>query len=107
MKTLILVTLSLLTFNTFANEVYKCDFTGPDYVLTFHDNEMITLQNSFKSYNCEKGFENFPGTEIDLHTLLCGPTKGGLKFYITQYSDNEIILSRNVIFAKDISCKKQ
>ena len=104
---LTLIALALLTFNVFASEVYNCDFSGPDYVLTFHNNDAITLQSSIKSYDCQRGFETFPGTEFDLNTLECTSKKGNLKFYITQYSENEIILSRNVVFAKDVSCKKQ
>lgn len=107
MKALFLITLIFLSNQAFSSEVYRCQNLGLDMFLTFHNENTITLHNSMKSFNCLRGYENFPGTEIDLNILNCSRKSEKLKFYITQYDSTEIILSRNIIFSKDISCLKE
>jgi hypothetical protein len=97
-----------LTISTtaFASEVYNCEFTGPNYLLTFHDNSSITLSNQFKSYTCQKSYENFPGTELEMTTLVCKSGSDQQQFYFTVMNEDQIILSKGFVFSKDITCSK-
>ncbi len=92
---------------TFANEVYDCEFTGPNYLLTFHENSSITLTNKFKSYTCHKSYENFPETELEMTTLVCKSGSDQQQFYFTVMSEEQIILSKGFVFSKDITCSKK
>lgn len=107
MKTILFSAFIILSTQAFSREVYRCQTFGPDMFLTFHDENTITLHNSIKNFNCLRGYENFPGTEVDLNILTCSRKSEKLKFYFTQYDSEEIILSRNIIFSKDISCLKE
>lgn len=94
------------SFNLMANEIYKCDFFGPNYDLIIDEEGNISLQNNSIRYECSKYFEPFPGTEVDLTKIQCKSGSKKLDFYFTQYSENEIILSKNLVLSRDISCKK-
>lgn len=107
MKSSFLSICLLLSASAFSSEVYHCNTSGPDYLLTFHDDQSITLDNSIKKFICLRGYENFPGTELDLNVLNCARHLERVKYYITQYSDTEIILSKNFISSQNISCLKQ
>ncbi len=106
MKRLTTAMFLIFCFNAFATEVYNCDFFGPDYKLVIDDEGQISLENSLTKFECSKYYEPFPGTEVDLTKILCQSGSKKMSFYYTQYSENEIILSKNLVFSKDISCKK-
>lgn len=107
MKTFIALFLILFSSVVMSEEVYECDFSGPNYLLTFHNNDSITLSNNFKVYNCFKGYENFPGTQVDLTVLDCTSNRDHQRFYFAVMSENQIILSKGFVFSKDISCLKK
>ena len=107
MKAILFSALIILSTQAFSSEVYRCQTFGLDMLLTFHDENTITLHNSIKNFNCLKEYENFPGREVHLNILNCSRKSEILKFYITQYDSTEIILSRNIIFSKDILCLKE
>jgi hypothetical protein len=102
------VLLFMLVASSFAsaNEVYNCEVAGPNLLLTFENDSTINLKNNFKNYDCEIHYTTFPGTEIEMKMLVCSNQFSKLDFYLTQYSETQIILSRNVVFSKDISCTK-
>jgi hypothetical protein len=106
MKFLLTVLFIATSFNLFAASTYECEFLGPNYFLTIDDNEVITLKNNFKSYNCEKGFVNFPGTELELRVLNCANRNEKVTYYFAEMND-DIILSKSLGTSKDITCKKK
>lgn len=105
MKHLMLVCLLFGSVQAFADEVYECNFTGPNYFLTFHDDESITLKNSYKAYDCLKGYEDFPGSEMGLSVFNCQNKKEKVRFYYG-IIDDTIYLSKSLIGSKNIACKK-
>lgn len=98
--------LILTSLTAAASESYECDFRGPNYLLTIENSKEITLKNNFKSFHCEKGFTHLPGTEVELALLNCSSNSEKISFYFAALSDDEIILSKNLVFSRDISCKK-
>lgn len=100
--------LMLSSLSAWASESYECEFRGPNYLLTIENGKEITLKNNFKSYHCEKGFTHLPGTEVELTLLNCSnnSTSEKISFYFAVLSDDEIILSKNLVLSRDISCKK-
>lgn len=107
MKYLSALFLCALSVTASANETFECDFTGPNYILSFENNGSITLSNSFKTYECSKGFVNLPGTEAELSVLNCGSGSGKQVFYANENGNGDIVLSKGLVFSKDIICKKQ
>ena len=105
MKFLLAFLFVTTSFNLFAASTYECEFLGPNYLLTINDNEVITLKNNFKSFNCKKGLVNFPGTELDLRVLNCANRNEKVTFYFAEMND-EIILSKSLGTSKDITCNK-
>jgi hypothetical protein len=104
MKFLCAFVLIVTCFSVSAKESYECDFFGPNYFLNIDDNQAITLSNNFSTYQCEKGFVNLPGTELELNTINCTSQHDKVTLYFTKYND-DIILSKNLVFSKDITCK--
>ena len=107
MKFLLAIILSTMSLTVLANENYECEFFGPNYNLSISENGGITLSNSFNTYTCKKGYVNLPGTEVELSVLNCGSGNGSEMFYAHENSDGDIVLSRGLIFSKDILCKKK
>jgi hypothetical protein len=102
----LVIIITFASLNSFAAAKYECEFTGFNYILTVNNDSEITLSNQFRTYNCEKGVTSFPGTEIDMTVINCKSKNDEVTYYYTEYSDNEIILSRNIVLAKNISCLK-
>ena len=100
---LVLLTISIAVS---AKEIYNCDFVGPNFILSIDENDSITLGNSFKTYDCERGYVNLPGTVVELDVLNCRSKKEKTTFYFAQIND-DIILSRDLVLSKDIKCKRQ
>jgi hypothetical protein len=107
MKILLSLVLSVMSLTVLANESYECDFTGPNYILTFQDNGSITLSNNFKNFECKKGYVNLPGTEAQLSVLNCQSGSSKEMFYANENANGDIVLARDLIFSKDIICKKE
>lgn len=107
MKFLLAVILSAMSLTVVANDVYECEFAGPNYDLSFQDNGVITLSNNLKTYECKKGHVNLPGTEAELSVLNCVSSNGKVMFYANENADGNIVLGRDLIFSKDILCKKK
>lgn len=107
MKFLLAVVLSAMSLTVVANEVYECEFAGPNYKLSFQDNGQITLSNNFKSYECKKGYVNLPGTEAQLSVLNCVSSNEKVMFYANENADGDIVLDRDLLFSKDVLCKKK
>lgn len=107
MKFLLAVILSAMSLTVVANEVYECEFPGPNYDLSFQDSGLITLSNNFKSYKCKKGYVNLPGTEAQLSVLNCVSSNEKVMFYANENAKGDIILGRDFIFSKDVLCKKK
>lgn len=107
MKFLIASFLIFVSFTASSSESYECDFFGPNYTLSIDDNQVITLKNNFKTYLCEKGRVNFPGTELELNVFNCTSKNEKKTFFYAILSENEIILSKDLGITKDISCLKK
>lgn len=103
MKKLLLVTLLLSSSMTFASEVYHCEFLGPNFDLTFHDDDSITLSNKTKKFQCEFGTENFPGTEVELTKLNCQSGAQKKSFYYSEMN-SKIYLSTGFVLSNDVEC---
>lgn len=103
----IISVLVLLTISTSitAKEIYNCDFMGPNFILSFEENDSITLGNSFKTYNCERGYVNLPGTVVELDVLNCISKNEKASFYFARLNE-DIILSKNLVLSKDIKCTR-
>ena len=103
----IISVLILLTISTSltAKEIYNCDFVGPNFILSIEDNDSITLENRFKTYHCERGYVNLPGTVVELDVLNCLSKNEKTTFYFARINE-EIILSRDLVLSKDIRCKR-
>ena len=108
MKSYAFALLSLLSFSlsAFGAENYNCNFGGSHFFLRMHDDQTITLENKFQKFPCVKGLDTFPGTEIEMTTLICDGKFKKVTYYMTQYDEQTIILSQNIIFSKDVTCKK-
>jgi hypothetical protein len=106
MKFLIVILFSLFSFNAFSAEAYDCNFGGSHFFLKMSDDNQITLENKFQKFQCEIGYTNFPGTEIEMRTLECEGKFHPVTYIMTQYDDQTIILSKNIVFSKGVTCKK-
>lgn len=106
MKILLALILTSLSLTVAANENFECEFVGPNYNLSIQDSGAITLSNSFKTYECKKGYVNLPGTEATLSVLNCSSKNEKISFYANENSDGDIILSKGLVFSRDILCKK-
>lgn len=106
MKSLLITCFTLFSLNAFSAEAYDCNFGGSHFFLKMSDDNQITLENKFQKFHCEIGYTNFPGTEIEMRTLECEGKFHPVTYIMTQYDDQTIILSRNIIFSKDVTCKK-
>lgn len=107
MKLLLALVLGVMSFTVMASEDYECEFAGPNYILSFHQNDTITLSNNLKNYKCKKGRVNLPGTEAELSVLNCLSKNEKVMFYINENAEGDIVLGRDFIFSKDILCKKK
>ena len=106
MKFLLLVLFSIPCLSFASSENFECEFVGPNYNLAIHDNGAIILSNSFKSYECKKGYVNLPGTEAQLSVLNCSGQNRKISFFANENAEGDIILSKGILFSKDIVCKK-
>jgi hypothetical protein len=106
MRLCLLFSAILFSHLAFAEVVYNCDASMNHFKLIFNDDQTIQLNTKFKQYECEKGTTTFPGTEIDLSLLLCKTKQEKIQFYFTEMSENEIVLSKNFVFSKEIHCLK-
>jgi hypothetical protein len=104
----LLATLILLTLgsNVKAVEIFDCDFLGPNYILTLHDDNHVTLENSFRKFICQKGTVKYPGTDLDLNVINCESTNKKTTYYLYRANEEEILLTKEFILTKDIFCKK-
>jgi len=107
MKFLLALVLSAMSLTVLANENYECDFVGPNYDLVIKEDGAITLSNYLNSYQCSKGYVNLPGTEAELSVLNCGSGNGSVMFYANENADGDIVLSKGLVFSKNILCKKK
>jgi hypothetical protein len=87
-------------------EAYSCNFSGSKFDLKFLDDGTITLSNKFQSFPCKKGYEYFPGTELELKTLICKGKFKDTTYYMTEMDEETIILSKGFVFSNDVTCKK-
>lgn len=106
MKIFLAALLLVISLPTFANESFDCDFWGPNLILSIDQNDNITLKNSFKAYSCQKGFVNFPGTEVELRVLNCSSKTDKAVYYYAESAEGNILLSKNLGITKDVVCKK-
>jgi hypothetical protein len=107
MKIIAITIFSLLSFSSFANSSFECEFVGPNYILTIEENDEITLGNSFKTYKCTRDFVNFPGTEIELKVLNCKSKNEVRIFYYAEKDNGDVILSKDLGVTKDVNCQKR
>ncbi len=103
MKKLLLAVLFLSNSLTMASAVYHCEFLGPNFDLTFHDDDSITLSNKTKKFQCEFGTENFPGTEVELTKLNCQSGAQKRSFYYSEMN-SKIYLSTGFVRSNDVEC---
>ncbi len=106
MKSFVITLFSLISFSVYGAETYDCNFGGSHFFLKMHDDQTISLENKFQKFPCVKGHVNFPGTEVEMTTLVCDGKFKKVTYYMTQYDDQTIILSPNIIFSKDVTCNK-
>lgn len=106
MKFLITAFLVIYSISSFSAETYDCDFGEIHSLLYLKDDQTVSLENKFQKFDCEKSFVYFPGTEIELPTLICAGRFKKITYYMSQYDENTIILTRNIVFSRDVSCKK-
>lgn len=106
MKFLLIAFLTITSANAFSAETYDCNFGGSHFLLKFFDNQTISLENKFQKFACEKKYTTFPGTEVEMTNLVCAGKFKKTTYFMSQYDEETIILSANVIFSKDVICKK-
>lgn len=106
MKFLMITLLAMTSASAFSAESYDCNFGGSHFQLKMNDDQTISLENKFQKFACEKGSTNFPGTEIEMTTLICAGKYKKVTYYMTQYDESTIILSPDVVLSKDVTCKK-
>lgn len=106
MKFLIALVAATFTLSVYANENYECEFLGPNYNLNIQEDGSITLSNKFKSYECKKGYVNLPGTEAILSKIFCVSQNDSVSYFANENADGNIVLSKELLFSRDILCKK-
>lgn len=106
MKILAALIAITFTFTVYASDNYDCEFIGPNYNLNIQDNGAMTLSNKFKSYECKKGYVNLPGTEAILLKIFCVSPNSSVSYYAYENTDGDIVLSKELLFSRDILCKK-
>ena len=105
MKFLAVALFTMISTNAFSAETYDCNFGGSHFSLKFLDEQTISLENKFQKFPCVKGYTTFPGTELQMTTLTCAGKFKKTTYFMSQYDEETIILSPNVIFSKDVTCK--
>lgn len=106
MRLLLLLTCLMVSANAFSAETYNCNFGGSRFLLKMHDDSTITLENKFQKFPCEKEYTTFPGTEVEMINLVCAGKFKKTTYSMSYYDEETIILSPQVIFSKDVTCKK-
>lgn len=106
MKFIFAALLGIISSNLFAAETYDCNFGGSHFFLKMHDDQSITLENKFQKFSCVKSSTNFPGTEVEQTTLVCAGHYKKVTYFMNHYDENTIILTPDVVFSKDVTCKK-
>lgn len=106
MKFVMIIFLAMTSNAAFSAETYDCNFGGSHFLLKMHDDQTISLENKFQKFACEKGSANFPGTEIEMTTLVCAGRYKKVTYFMNQYDEKTIILSPDIVFSKDVTCKK-
>lgn len=106
MKILVALIAATFTLSVYANENYECEFIGPNYNLNIQEDGSITLSNKFKSYECKKGYVNLPGTEAILSKIFCISQSGSVSYFANENADGNIVLSKELLFSRDILCKR-
>lgn len=106
MKFLLVLIAATFTLSTYANENYECEFFGPNYNLNIQEDGSMTLSNKFKSYECKKGYVNLPGTEAILSKIFCVSKTDSVSYFANENADGNIVLAKDLIFSRDILCKK-
>lgn len=103
----VFLTLSLVaSVSAFSAESFSCNFGGSRFLLKMHDDKTITLENKFQKFPCVIEYTTFPGTEIELTNLVCAGRFKKTTYGMSYYDADTIILSPNVIFSKDVTCKR-